>query len=163
MRTPVLTQDRIDELIAEAKSVPEGLSQSPLQQMKQHHQYLRKDFKIQTTAGNEFIVILRQSTRDVFDFSAILGYQLPGFNTIFRLKRYNGRHTHSNSIEKTKINHGFHIHTATERYQKVSLKEESFAEETDRYTNLSGAVQCLLQDCGFRDPVDNSPLFKQPQ
>jgi hypothetical protein len=94
-----------------------------------------------------------------FDFSAILGYKVPGFNTVFRLRRYNGKHRHTNTMEKQAI-HDFHIHTATERYQRVGgMKEDSFAERTDRYQTLETALQCLLEDCGFSSPMGDSPLF----
>lgn len=31
--------------------------------------------------------------------------------------------------------------------------EETYAEETDRYNNLEGALQCLIQDAGFELPA----------
>ena len=46
----------------------------------------------------------------------------------------------------------FHIHTATERYQEAGYAEEHYAEPTDRYADLSGAIQCLIQDCAFELP-----------
>lgn len=78
-----------------------------------------------------------------------------GFNTLFRLRRYNGPHEHTNSIEGTTLN-DFHFHTATERYQKLGAKEDSFAEVTSRHWNLDSAIKCLLEDCGF-DPLPPSP------
>jgi len=105
------------------------------------------------------MLAIRQSMLNPFDFSAILGYKVPGLNTIFRLRRYNGKHRHTNTIEKQSIQ-DFHIHTATERYQRFGgMKEDSFAEVTDRYQTLDTAVQCLLDDCGFSSPIGDSPLF----
>jgi hypothetical protein len=94
------------------------------------------------------------------DFSAILGYKLPGVFTVFRLRRYNGSsHLHTNALEKVTID-GFHVHTATERYQKLGgFKEDHFAELTTRYASLSSAIECLLNECGFRSPIEKSPLF----
>jgi len=71
------------------------------------------------------------------------------------LRRYNGPHEHTNSIEGTTLN-DFHFHTATERYQKLGAKEDSFAEVTSRHWNLDSAIKCLLEDCGF-DPLPPSP------
>ena len=31
--------------------------------------------------------------------------------------------------------------------------EETYAEETDRYNNLEGALQCLIQDANFEFPA----------
>lgn len=105
------------------------------------------------------MIFTRQSMINPFDFSVILGYKVPGFNTIFRLRRYNGKHTHTNTIERERIR-DFHIHKATERYQKIGgMKEDSFAEVTDRYTSLESAIECLLDDCGFTPPMQESPLF----
>jgi len=38
---------------------------------------------------------------------------------------------------------------ATERYQELGAKEDSYAEPTDRFTDLGGAIDCLLADCSF--------------
>lgn len=98
------------------------------------------------------MIAVRQSMLNTWDFSAILGYKVPGYNTIFRLRRYNGKHVHTNSIEGSTL-HDFHFHTATERYQKRGAKEDSFAEVTSRYWNLDSALRCLLEDCGFNPPA----------
>lgn len=70
-------------------------------------------------------------------------------NQLFRLRRHNGRsHEHTNKIEGDKF-YEFHIHIATERYQDLGVREDSYAEPTDRFTDLGGAIDCLLADCGF--------------
>lgn len=95
----------------------------------------------------------------ILDFSVILGYKNPGLNTIFRLRRYNGKsHYHTNTIERQRFR-DFHHHTATERYQLLGSKEDHFAEIDARYFDLDSAIQCLLGDCGFRSSVQESPLF----
>jgi hypothetical protein len=111
-------------------------------------------------SGHSFVIAVRQSLLNAFDFSAILGYKLPGVNTIFRLRRYNGRsHYHTNTIENQTFRE-FHIHKATERYQRISgTKEDHFAEVDRRYVDLDSAVDCLLADCGFRSPMQDSPIF----
>lgn len=78
-------------------------------------------------------------------------------NRIFLLKRYNGKsHRHRNILEKSVRFYDFHIHTATERYQLASRKEEFYAEITDRYSDLRGAFRCLIEDC-------NVSLKQNPQ
>lgn len=57
----------------------------------------------------------------------------------------------NNKIEKQKIL-GYHIHYATERYQRIGYDEDTFAEETDRYDNFEGALRCLIQDGNFQLP-----------
>ena len=101
--------------------------------------------------GNEFQIIVRISLFNKLNFSVILGVKVPPPKIFFRLKRYNGNHEHSNTIEDEKVN-GFHIHTATERYQVNSVREEDYAELTQRYTDVNGALKCLFADANFEDP-----------
>jgi hypothetical protein len=102
--------------------------------------------------GSEFQLNIRQSVFNPLDFSVILAYSMPGSNILFRLRRYNGRsHQHTNKIEGNTF-YDFHIHLATERYQVAGHDEESYAEPTDRYADLNGAIGCMLQDCAFEVP-----------
>lgn len=106
-------------------------------------------------SGNAFRIILRRSNRNVLDFSAILGVQVPQSSRLFRLLRYNGRsHEHTNTIEGDTF-YDFHIHKATERYQIIGAREDSYAEETDRYSDYKGALDCLLADNNFQIPSND--------
>lgn len=42
----------------------------------------------------------------------------------------------------------------TERYQAAGYEEDHYAETTDRFADLGGAIQCMLQDCAFELPSD---------
>ena len=46
----------------------------------------------------------------------------------------------------------FYIHQATERYQEIGSREDTYAEPTDRFVDLQRAVECVLGDCGFDVP-----------
>ncbi len=153
-----LSEDAIKELIAERKPIPDGLQ--PLTRLTERNRHLRREYEITSNTGNSFVIKIRRSTLNQFDFSAILGYRLPGVYTIFHLRRYNGKsHFHTNFLDENVRFRAFHIHTATERYQKITDKVEHFAEITTRYADLDGAVECLLTDCGFRASIEESPLF----
>jgi len=154
----ILSEEQIDALIHEVKIIPEGLY--PMPKMTQRDQHKRKDFEITCESGSAYLIAIRQSCLNVLDFSVILGYRLPKVNTVFRLRRYNGKHYHTNAIEKNTI-YGFHIHTATERYQSPGSKEDHYAEITNRYWSLESAIRCMCLDCGFQEPIENSPLFNQ--
>jgi len=151
-----LTDAQIQELISEAKAIPAGLS--PLAKTIERNQHSRKDFEIVCPSGNCFVIATRQSMLDALNFSAILGFRNPGFNSVFRLRRYNGKHYHTNPIEGERF-HDFHVHTATERYQRIGSREDHFAQIDKRYFNLESAIQCLLDDCGFRSTIQDAPLF----
>lgn len=155
----ILSDDAIKELIAERKSIPDGLH--PVSRLTARNQHLRREYDIHCPAtGNDFVIKLRKCLLNTFDFSVVLGYKLPGINTIFNLRRYNGNsHYHTNHLDENLRFRAFHIHTATERYQKNGSKPEHFAAITARYADLDGAILCMLADCGFRQPMEESPLF----
>ena len=46
---------------------------------------------------------------------------------------------------------GFHIHIATERYQREK-NVFGYAQSTTRYSDVNGALQCLLSDANFEEP-----------
>jgi len=152
---PILSDETIDSLIREAKTIPAGLS--PLGKLVARNQHKRREYEVISESGNRFVVFLRQSELNMMDFSVILGYRLPQVYTVFRLRRYNGKHQHTNVLEKQTF-YDFHIHTATQRYQAPGFKEDHFAETTNRHFNLESAIQCLVADCGFRT-FEETPLF----
>jgi hypothetical protein len=155
-----LSDAEIDALIREAKTTPAGLS--PLNKLTERFKHKGRTFEVTSTSGNEFVVIVRQSMLNMMDFSAILGYKMPGFNTIFRLRRYNGKHPHTNEIERSKLN-DFHVHTATERYQQLGARHDSYAEVSSRHWSLSSAIDCLIEDCGFDVPPSNQIPLPLPR
>jgi hypothetical protein len=154
----ILTDKRIGELLAEAKNVPDGL-RSSVRPMAERNGHRHKEFEVECDSDSLFFIKLRQLCANPLDFSVILAYQLPGLHTLFRLRRYNGKHYHTNHLERERF-YGFHIHTATERYQTAGFRSDHFAQRTDKYWNLESAIQCMLTDCGFRSPIDESPLFR---
>jgi len=108
--------------------------------------------------GSLFRLVFRQSESNQLDFSIILLYIAKGSNQQFRLRRHNGKsHEHTNPIEKNTF-YGFHIHTATERYQQSGYREDTYAEETNRYADYHGAIECMLRDCGFMVSTQNRSL-----
>jgi hypothetical protein len=69
-------------------------------------------FEMPRADGRMFVIKLRQNINTVTDFSAILAYQEKGANKDFKLRRYNGKHEHTNKLENRKF-FDFHIHYAT--------------------------------------------------
>ena len=155
----VLTDAQIIDLIKERKHLPENFVEL-LRSYKIKAKHKEAQLNIVGENKSEFTIIIRQNTLNSFDFSVILGYKLPATkNKIFHLRRYNGRHPspHTNKLEaRDSSNRRFvntcHIHMATERYQRHHFKEEDYAEETDRYATVEGALRCMLTDCNFSSP-----------
>jgi len=155
----ILSDSDIEALVIEPKRIPDGLF--PLKRMAQHGGHERKDFQVESriNSGNGFTIKVRQSLLNPLDFSAILGYNVPGTNAVFRLRRYNGsNHDHTNPLERQTLS-GFHIHKATERYQRVGSREDTYAEVTSSHSSLETAIKAMLRDCGFDPPETPGNLF----
>lgn len=151
----VLSDAEIVELIEESKPVPDGLS--PLGRLSDSNKYKRKEIRFVSGSGKRFVVAIRIATMNVMGFSVILGYELPDVHRVFRLRRYNGKHIHTNPLEKETFD-CVHMHTATERYQIMGFREDHFAVPDDRYYSVETAIRCLLDDCGFRGSFEETPL-----
>ena len=146
----VYSDNEISRLVAERKPLPREWRARLRLRTKLGHEESHLDCTGEL--GNQFHLIFRQSSLNVLDFSAILAVHVPQSNRLFRLRRYNGRsHEHTNTIEGDTF-YQYHIHLATERYQEVGAREDAYAEVTERYNDLSGAVDCLLHDSSFDVP-----------
>ena len=146
------TDHEIDALVQESKPLPSGWRDRIRMTPKRGHQ--ERHLEVTGAAGSMFCLILRQNTINALDFSVILAVVVPQSNQIFRLRRYNGRsHEHTNHIEDETF-YDFHIHLATERYQKIGAREDAYAEPTDRYGGFHDAFRCLLADARFEVPQE---------
>lgn len=153
-----LSETEIAALIAEAKPLPADYRQRVQTKSKRGHR--ERELGLIGASGSEFRLILREASLNPLDFSAILAWVPPQSTSPFRLRRYNGKsHEHTNTLESQRF-YDFHVHQATERYQQSGLREDSFAEPTNRYQDFTGALRCLIQECGFElPPGHQSELF----
>ena len=149
----------INMLIKEPKPLPKNYRSSIRLSVKRGHK--ESEIDVIGNKDNQFRLIFRQSSLNTLDFSVILAFCPKETNQIFRLRRYNGKsHEHTNIIEGD-IFYGFHIHTATERYQELGSDPDSFAEISDKFSDFNSAVQCLLSDCALQLPNDDQlELFR---
>lgn len=156
------TDEEIDDLIQIPKT-PVG-DRTDLPRLRDTGMHARATALFRGDDGNEFKVVLRRSRANALDFSVILAVRVPRSNRWFRLRRYNGRsHVHRNRIEGTTVT-GFHIHTATERYQRSGRREDAYAESATRYGDYEGAVRCLIREANLAiapRPNLQTELFQQ--
>ena len=145
------TDEEINRLILENKNY-NGLIDDFLH-LKESDGHKRATIEMPRADGSMFIIKLRQNKNTITDFSAILAYQEKGVNKDFKLRRYNGKHEHTNKLENHKF-FDFHVHYVTQRYQDAGRKEESYAEETNRYSDIKGALTCLINDCNIQIKKD---------
>jgi len=145
-----LTDKDIATLLAECKPFPADWRTRAMLKPKRGHR--EREFDVKGESESQFRVILRQAVWNPFDFSVILGLLVPKTNQIFRVLRCNGKsHEHTNRIEGASF-YDFHIHRATERYQKEGFPEDGYAEVTDKYSNFDGAFETLISDGGCVRP-----------
>lgn len=145
----VLSDIDIERLLAEPKALPADWEQKLALRQKRGHKEAHLDLVGQD--GSEFRLILRQSDENIFDFSAIIGYRPKGSHQLIRLCRCNGKHQHTNVIERESF-YEFHVHIATERYQELGAAEEGYAQPCSDYSDLQGAIAALCQRCGITVP-----------
>jgi len=149
------SDNEIDTLIAAPKHLPTDyrrrLSNPRARAYSAQHEEAQLEVSLET--DETFRIILRKSRINPLDFSVILGYMPRERLKIFRLRRYNGFYAnqHTNKLEGNSFR-GFHIHYATERYQVAGWDEDGYAQETDRYSTIDGALEALLGDCHFIRP-----------
>ena len=150
-----------NEEILALKSMPKKLLK-PLRQ-KWIDQLKFRQLSLELCSNDEeyrFKLYMRQSTLDDDNFSCGLSYLESNENDI-TLARYNGSsHVHVNKCDGQRFDFECHIHEANEESLKVSKKIENFAIKTNRYTNLSGAIQCVLKDFNIID-INIGQLIKQ--
>ena len=155
----ILTDQEIRDLLQEPKPLPKNFRKRI--EVRPKHGHKERELFVKGRQGSEFRLILRQSDFNRLDFSVILVLRPRKSSQHFRLCRYNGKsHEHTNPLEGETF-YDYHIHLATERYQESGYREDTYAEITDRYTELAGAIECLIDDCGFERPEhDRLPLFE---
>ena len=156
------SDQEIKTLIAEPKRAPADWEDRIRLARKRGHSEQQVD--IIGDSGSLFRLILRHNQINPLDFSIILSVHIPNSNAVFRLRRYNGRsHQHTNHVEDNTID-GFHIHTATERYQRAGHREDGYAEPTCRYSDFRGALKCLIDDVRVEiPPALQGDLFEERQ
>lgn len=145
------TDEEINRLILENKNYNGPVDD--FLRFRESDGHKKATVELPRTDGSMFIIKLRQNKNTITDFSAILAYQEKGTNKDFKLRRYNGKHEHTNKLENHKF-FDFHVHYATQRYQDAGRKEESYAEETNRYSDIKGALTCLINDCNIQIKKD---------
>jgi hypothetical protein len=156
---PTFLKDaEIAALMAERKPLPDDYRTRLQTKPKRGHE--ERELDVTGANGRLFRVTLRQSLLNALDFSIVLAYLPPQSTTPFRLCRFNGKsHEHTNTLEGDTF-YDFHVHRATERYQQSGLREDAFAEATNRYQDFATALRCLVQECGFEPPAnDQGELF----
>ena len=113
---------------------------------KSHIGHRQRNFKAVAVDVPDFNfgVYMRQNTDVEEDFSCGIEYR-PLAGSAIVLARYNGpSHWHRDADRV--IDRRPHIHRASERAISMGKKPDWFAEETDRFDTVEGALACLMED-----------------
>lgn len=146
------TDEDIDALLQEAKRVPPDY-RAVLGRRRPKRGHAEAELIVGRADGGEFSIRVRQSTSDPLDFSVILAVRPVDSYRLFRVRRYNGRHEHTNRIERDRFD-ACHVHMATQRYQERGFDEDAYAEPSDRFYDVESAIRCLIEDCNVQVPED---------
>lgn len=162
----ILTDEEIERLLAEPKELPQKWRERLLPRKKAGYLHLQSRLSVTGSDGNRFRIDVRDNPVSLFDFSIILSF-IDVDGTEYRLLRCNGKHSseHTNKWEKkkkclgAKFRNAFHVHKATERYQRAGFSIDGFAEVTDKYYSLDSALKTFISLGGgvSKDKEDNDP------
>lgn len=146
-----------DAQLQELRALPKRVT-NPRARQTEKERHSERNYEVQG-GDQHFLLYLRQSLLVTDGFSCGLVWLSPGAS--WTLTRYNGSdHPHGNTIEGTRADHVCHIHLLTERYIAAGRKPEHYAEPTDRFLSLNGALRCLLLDwniTGLTPPENDQP------
>ena len=141
MGIETLTDDKIAQLLGCLKRV-----ENPQAREKPEGKHLRRDYRVVSADGeHRFALFTRQSTRITEGFSAGLLWHAKTGEDVMLLRCNGSDHPHPNVLERERIEFQCHVHRTTERYIQANRKSEGYAEETQAYHTLAGALHHLVQ------------------
>lgn len=161
----ILTDDEITARSGERKGLPANWAIRLKPNYRPDDPCGRRTFPLTGDYGSKFRIHLRDNRLIVFDFSIILMF-IDHEDQEYTLTRFNGKHPsqHTNKIEKKLglpnafFRNVFHIHLATERYQREGYPIDGYAEPTDRYGSFDSALRAFVQSNGCFIEGSDGPL-----
>jgi hypothetical protein len=154
-----ITDNKIEELL----KLPKRVSNPNIRaKLKDGNEQLNYNVICTESDKYRFELYTRQNKREGMedDFSCGLNWVAPNGETLI-LCRYNGpNHNHPNHLENEKLGYNCHIHKTTEKYIKANRKPEGFAETTEKYYSLKGALYWLVSDCNISGIATEQDLPK---
>ena len=140
MGLETLTDEKIAQLLACPKRV-----ENPQSREKTEGKHKRRDYRVISDDGaHRFTLFTRQSTKIADGFSAGLLWHAKSGEDVILLRCNGSDHSHPNVLERQRIEYKCHVHVVTERYILANRKGEGFAETTDAYYTLAGALHELM-------------------
>jgi len=157
----ILSDEEIQFLI----SCPKKITSPPKQKNILSQGHYRNGMELYSEDGeHRFTVFMRVSEAFEENFSIGLRYHPSDDPERIILLRCNGPHgEHRNSLDGRNSHYWtYHIHFAKEIIIKKGLRSESFAEETNDYSNYSDALAFFLQYCNIKNHAKYFRHIAQP-
>ncbi len=155
-----LTDEEIQFLI----SCPKVIITPPKTKLVLTQSHFRNGMELSSQDGGyRFTAFMRKNEMFQENFSIGLRYHPAGDPESIILLRCNGPHgEHRNPIGKRDNHHStYHIHLAKEIILKKGLRSETYAEETDKYSNYYDALSFFLRYCNIRNAAKYFPAIRQ--
>ena len=159
IRLTAMILDITEEWIEQLRIMPKTVTPPRSRWTQKNPGHKQRKFSLRglDDEDKKFSIFLRQSVTHTNSFSCGIEFITGGPSKV-RLARYNGPgHVHHNGPEHVhpEIRFRPHIHRASEKAYLLGKKLDAFAEETDRFATLPGALQCLIMDFNVSGvPVD---------
>lgn len=141
MGIETLTDEKITQMLACPKRV-----ENPQAREKLEGKHRRRDYRVVSDDGaHRFTLFTRQSTKIANGFSAGLLWHAKSGEGVILLRCNGSDHPHPNVLERQRVDYQFHVHLLTERYVLANRKGEGFAEATQAYRTVEGALHELVR------------------
>lgn len=136
----VLTDDEIARLLALPKTIT-----NPRAREKHQKGSIRLNY-LASADDASFEIYVRQNLLVQNAFSCGFIYLHPSGEKVTLMRCNGGYHAHDNPLEGVNtIGICCHIHIATQRYMEAGRKPEHYAEPTNLFTDVNGALITLME------------------
>jgi hypothetical protein len=154
-----------DARIAELLAMPKRIKNRNAREVADAKHWRRDYNAVGTTVDEEFTVFTRQHREMLEDFSAGLIWHPKAGEAVILMRCNGASHRHTNHIEGSAFGAGnYHVHVATERYINSGKNPEHYAEITNGYATIEGALHHLCMECnieGIETTPESLDMFRQ--
>ncbi|MCA9831550.1 MAG: hypothetical protein KC495_13845 [Dehalococcoidia bacterium] len=167
MAKPLLTDDRVREILAEPKAITEAEYRSLSRKGRRKSNRAFTEMTLEfTSESGAFRIHAQRHVSNALQFAIQLMYIDPDGNE-YRLLRHAGRSgPHTNELERqerradTRVGDRFRINRLTERYQASQYEEDGYAESAGiQFADFDSALRTLCEEAHITWPTQQGQLL----
>lgn len=158
MQAVNLTDQQIQNLIVVPKMVTNTRARERI-----NGKVITRDYELTAHGGLSFSVFIRSMPEMADNFSTGLVWHPPGGGHVILMRCNGPSHPHKNHLEGDGFANSCHVHIATQRYIAAGRDKQSYAQMTDAYWTVDGALHELVTRCsisGLETRPDEDDLFR---